>query len=378
MSRRSRHNEAQSPGHGKLGDMKMPTTWASAAAAALLAQRSSQVTWMRTPYFLDYLKDYLAHNDAGQFITQEEDRKSLARGLTAQWESGERYVLSIPAAAALFSAASTLGEEVLPPILPDDLPSESGLVLFPRTVYGTSMRGEKVGVTAFSWGPCYAAPGVPGTFLTTWTHRDAEDDSRLRALRTARSAMKQMAEQMVEEADYLARTIEGDSDTPEDERAALHELVRRRKREAIATKEKAEQPRYDGEFELLDMQPIPFLHEYRVKPGSEHQLREEKTTPLDSVDPDSSTLVSRLPFALWGLVKQGLLPLSPVPLTPRVEKKYGKKRLPHHVTAVEVPEGMSADDLITASRVRVVREDGISVRDGFQWGLSSAIGGRVR
>lgn len=356
----------------------MPSTWAPSAAAALLAQRSSQVTWMRTPYFLDYLKDYLARNDAGQFITQEEGRKSLAQGLVAQWESGERYVLSTPAAAALFSAAATLENEVLPPTLPDDLPSEAGLVVLPRTVYGTSMRGERVGVSAFSWGPCYAAPGVPGTFLATWTHRDAEDDSRLRALRTARDSMKQVAQQVEKEADYLTRTLDQDEETPEGEREALRELVRRRKREAVATQESIARPRYSGDYELLDMQPIPFLHEFRVKPASERGLHEEKTTPLDWVDPDSSTLVSRLPFALWSLIEQGLLPTSPVALTPKVERKYGKKRLPHSVTAVGPPEGLESDSLITASRVRVVRDEGISVRDRFQWSLSTALGGRVR
>lgn len=359
--------------------MKPSSVWSQVAAAELLARRSTQVTWMRTSSFSKCIEDFLDQHEAGQHIKEAEERAHLMRALVDHWTLGERFVVSPAAAAAIYSAAAALDGDVLPPLMPTDLLAPSAVVVLPRSIYGSSEAGQRLGVSAFSWGPCYTSPGVEGTFQVTWTHHEAEDDSQVKALRSARRGMRQIVSQAEKEVALLRQTLKNDEDVSEEERSALRNLLDQRQQEVTRTgRAAARLEQSGGEYLPRDMQPIPFMHEFAVRAGAERSLREQKTTSLDAVDPDARSLVSRIPYAFWGLVEQGLLTLTTVGLTPKVERKYGRKRMASSVIAVDAPPDLVKGNLVTATKVRVVRDgEDVAVRDGFQWDLSTPIGGRV-
>lgn len=341
--------------------------WARVASALLLPRRSAQVMWMRTPSFVDYLADFLTRHEAGQHVTGEDAIISLAQTLTEPWVEGDRYVLSMSATAALFSGARTLAADVLPPVHPDDLPSPSGLVMLPKSLPGLSMRGDRVAVSAISWGPCYAAPGTPGVFLATWTHKDADDDDHLRAQRTSQGLFREKAKQTMAENRVLLQTLDNDHETPAEEKAHLRELVARRQASARSALQVASRPAPGGDYVLLDLQPVPLMTEYHGKVGNGRHAHEEATTAMDAADPDASSLVTRLPYVLWGMLAGGVMRRDPIALMPKVERKFSKRSLPYSVDAVSLADPAIRGNLVTVARTRVRDGESKTVRNQFQW-----------
>lgn len=357
--------------------MTLATTWAQSQASALLSRRATQVTWMHTPSFVHHVATVMRRKG----VTGEDSREeqylidNVARYLTDHWASAERrMVLSRPALASIYSAAASLRGETLPPMLPHDLPTPRGLVLLPRPVRAL-FEDQELPFSALSWGPCYAAPGVPGVLLAAWTSRADDVNGSIDVLLRSSTETAKKHEALAEGLRYAAQ-----QDEEEHVKDRMLRAARQHDRSAADARSRPSQE-WTGDYFLREITPLPFGYEFRASEEEQgnHRERDQQTVSPGSPDPYGKGLTTRLLYTLWGLMEQGLLTSDLVALRPKVERKYSKKKMPYAVHAIQAPPALpSTEDLVTVSRVRAVDEQTPGMaREQFRWDLITPLGGRV-
>lgn len=305
--------------------------WAQAAGIQLVSQRMEQLAWLRSFDFQMDLERWISESPVRNHLRGGTAQADMSQGLIEQWEEGLNAVLSKEAAAAIYSGADALHGAVMPALSPSDLPTQVGLLVLPRTIYAQDARGTKIGFSALSWSPCGISPNRLGVLVSAWTHRSAEADETVR-----RNRWQTVVEGM-------------------DTSTAPNYLLR-------------------------SMDPIVFGQNYGlgVQPGvlaSAHRLEAESTRSLDESDMHPESLVMRLIFSAWDLLRQGHLTLGAVPLPPRSAELYAQGHRDFPVVGVDVPERLRSS-MITARRRQVVEGDGDRIRQA--WRLDRPRMARVR
>lgn len=250
------------------------------------------------------------------------DQVTFSRAVVQQWFR-PLTILSTSATAALRSAATSLANEVLPPVFSYDIPDE-GLVFLPATLHGDTGQGKGAfGVSVLAWSHCYIGiEEIPGIFVTSWVSDDFGEDSDVSDMR-------------------FSNALQGPAD----------DVL----------------PRYL----LKHAEPLVCGRE-AIYGHAVHNLHREETTPIGMSDPDPRSLTHRLLYALWSMVSTGALAESKgVPLPPRTSMLYAGER----IHGMSVPGVRDNESLLTVRKDRV--EDTYDDRNLFVWNVSPPRGGRV-
>lgn len=295
------------------------SSWAQRAAIQLVTHRAQQLEWMRSFDFQQYLEGWIGASPVRNHLRGETAQADISQGLITQWQEGLNLVVSPAAAAAMFSAADALRGAVMPAMDPTDLPTQVGAMLLPRTLYATGGFDTRVGFSALSWSPCGIGPDRLGVFVTTWTHRDAEEDTMIRQRRW----------QTVSNQAPL-----GQPPTP-------HYLLR------------SMDPMVFGQDYGLGERPTP-LPDY-------HRMEAEGTMSLSQTDGDPDTFAMRLIYSAWELMRQGQITLTAVSLPPRSRQLFAQEPYDFPVVGLDVAEHLQSS-VLTARRRQIVEAGSNRVR----------------
>lgn len=294
----------------------MTATWAVRPAMEVLARRAQHLAWLKTAPFRSYGREWLSRHSVGHLVDISPD--AFPDALAGQWDA-PALIPARTATATLYSAAAALVDEGLPPLLPDDLPSPSGMLFLPVTLYGRH-DGHDVGASVLSWGPCAGHNGRPGTFITSWVHTDETQD------------------------DAVARAVQ-------------ESLLSQGNRRGV--------PQY-----LLRQATVYWYGQERDLGLSLHTSHRKETRALRDTDPEVDSLPYRVLCALWSMLSTGLLTTEVVTIPPRTRERLGD----HETLGVGMRDGQGGD-LITVRATRVV--DPHHDREQFVWDASTALGGRA-
>lgn len=292
-------------------------SWVRHPAMATLPRVAQQREWLQTEDFTRYGIDWVRSEGLGRSGIRA-DQTGFARTIAGQWFQ-PLTILSTSATAALRSAATSLADEVLPPVFSYDIPSD-GIAFLPAPVRGDTGVGP-FGVSVLAWTHCYISD-APGVFITSWVSDDFTDDLDVTDMRFSNALRGRVS-------DFLPRYLL-----------------------------KHAEPLVCGE---------EALYGHRVR--NPHR---EETIPLGAADPDPRSLTHRLAYALWSMLASGALSESEeVPLPPRTAALYSGDR----VRGMSVPGVGNDESLLTVRKDRV--EDFYDDRNLFVWNISSPRGGRV-
>lgn len=293
------------------------TSWALHPAMATLARVAQHRDWLRTDAFARYGAAWVKSGSVGGGSRIGVNQDPFTRALTAQWFH-PLTILSTSTVAALRSAATSLADEVLPPIFSYDIPHE-GIAFLPTAIQGAAHSGL-FGISVLAWTRVRVGR-VPAVFVTAWVGDDVHQDPDIADLRIS-NALSQGA---------------------------------------------GLTPRY------LLKHAEPILHGIEVTYGLKvHNAHREETTPIEMVDPDPASLTHRLLYALWSMIRTGALVEDPdVPLLPQTARRYPAA----HLKSMYVADIPVSEALLTVRKDRVV--DLYDNRIRFVWNISSPRGGRV-
>lgn len=292
-------------------------SWARHSAMAALPRVAQHREWLQTNDFTRYGIDWVRGNGMGGRSVGV-DQVTFSRAVAEQWFR-PLTILSTSATAALRSAATSLANEVLPPLFSYDIPSE-GLAFLPSTLRGNSDQGA-FGVSVLAWSHCYIGE-APGIFVTSWVSDDFGEDPDVSDMR-------------------FSNALQG-------------------RTEAIL-------PRYL----LKHAEPLVCGREATYG-HAVHNPHREETVPIGMADPDPHSLTHRLLYALWSMLSAGALVESKeVPLPPRTSTLYAGER----VHGMSVPGVKDNESLLTVRKDRV--EDFYDERNLFVWNVASPQGGRI-
>lgn len=292
-------------------------SWVRHPAMATLPRVAQQREWIRTEDFTRYGIDWVRDEGVGAPGIGV-DQIGFTRTVAEQWFQ-PLTILSPSAVAALRSAATSLSDEVLPPIFSYDVPSD-GIAFLPTSLHADTGAGP-FGISVIAWTHCYISDS-PGIFITSWVSDDFSEDLDIADLRF-RSAL----------------------------RGGMSDF----------------QPRY------LLKHAEPLVCGQEALYGNEvHNAHREETTPVGKADPDPRSLTHRLAYALWSMVASGALAATEeVPLPPRTARLYSGDQ----VHGMSVPGVSNDESLLTVRKDRV--EDFYDDRNLFVWTVTSPRGGRV-
>ena len=292
-------------------------SWLRHPAMATLPRVAQQREWLQTEDFTRYGVDWVRSEGLGRPGIGV-DRTGFTRTVAEQWFQ-PLTILSTSAVAALRSAATSLSDEVLPPIFTYDIPPD-GLAFLPASVHGETGAGP-FGVSVLAWTRCYISD-APGIFITSWVSDDFNEDLDVMDMR-------------------FSNALRG-------------------RRSAVL-------PRYL----LKHAEPLVCGQEslYGNKVRNPHR---EETIPVGKADPDPRSLTHRLTYALWSMVASGALETSnDVTLPPRTAMVYARDQ----VQGMSVPGIGHDESLLTVRKDRV--EDFYDDRNLFVWTVTPPRGGRV-
>lgn len=359
--------------------------WEQRQASVLLGRRSSQVTWMRTFQFQQYLEDYLRETGIVRHMRGETAQAALSQGLISQWAEGLNFIASPSAGAALRSAVATMSEDRLgPPLRRGDIPSSTGIISLPGDLYGMSqVNGSwvKRGISVVSWGPCEVDASTSGVLVSSWTHKDAQQDESLLRHKGNVEQVRAVARDAAEASREIRSQIAQDTETDPEELRMLDDMATERLEGARRLEREVEGSQgHIPDFMLNSMDPVPLGKAYMLRPeeGDQQGDRQSETVPFDHVDPEGDTLPVRLAYALWGLLGAGILQASPVKLLPKTEKKFAKKSLNHHVTGLDLAMNVGDDSLVTIIRERIKSPALRGDQRFSKWSAEPFIGGKVK
>ena len=292
-------------------------SWVRHPAMATLPRVAQHRQWLQTDDFVRYGIDWVRSEGLGRRGVSV-DQVGFTRFVAEQWFQ-PLTILSTSATAALRSAATSLSDEVLPPIFSYDIPAD-GLVFLPSTLHGDTGVGP-YGVSVLAWTHCDIGD-VPGIFITSWVSDDFGDDLDVTDMRYS-NALRGHASDML--------------------------------------------PRYL----LKHAEPLSCGQE-AVYGHSVRNPHREETIPMGMSDPDPHSLTHRLVYAFWSMIASGaLVEAENVPLPPRTASLYSGDQ----VRGVSVAGVDSEESLLTVRKDRV--EDFYDDRNMFVWNVTSPHGGRV-
>lgn len=363
----------------------MAGTWGAQQATSLLGKRSSQVTWMRTFQFQAFMEEYLLESRIKDHMRGETAQAILSQALISQWSDGKIFVLSAAAAAAVRSAAATmLGDSVAPPLRAENIPCPTALVAFPTDMYSLGHDDSNVplmrGVSAMSWSPCYVAPGVEGSLVASWTHRDSSDDDMLIRHRDQGRIAEEVARETAEAARNVRAQIARDTASDAEELRRLDEAVSQELRQARSRQRRASQAVQSvPEFVLEGMAPVPIGLPFKMDGRASEAGRDRQTctVPVGEPDPDAATFPVRLLHGLCGLMRAELLVVSAVSLPPNTKKRYAKRGLPHDVLGVDVAFDSGGSSVVTVTKERVETPTMKGASRLVRWSVEPFLGGKV-
>lgn len=284
---------------------------------AALPRVAQHRAWLQSSDFTRYGIDWVRGNGVGGGNVGV-DQVTFARAVAEQWFR-PLTVLSTSATAALRSAATSLANEVLPPLFSYDMPDE-GLIFLPSTLRGDTGRGT-FGVSVLAWSHCYVGE-APGIFVTSWVSDDVGEDSDVSDMR-------------------FSNALQGRAGNA--------------------------RPRY-----LLKHAEALVCGQEATYGHSVHNPHREETTPIGMADPDPRSLTHRVLYALWSMLAAGALTESgEVLLPPRTSTLYAGERI-HSMSVPGIDDGES---LLTVRKDRV--EDFYDERNLFVWNVAPPQGGRI-
>lgn len=294
-------------------------SWVCHPAMATLPRVAQHRHWLQTDDFVRYGIDWVRSEGLGRPGVGV-DQVSFTRFVAEQWFQ-PLTILSISATAALRSAATSLRDEVLPPIFSYDVPPD-GLVFLPTSLRGDTGSGP-YGVSVLSWTHCdIKGQATPGIFVTSWVSDDFGEDLDISDMRYSNALRGR-------ESDLLPRYL------------------------------------------LKHAEPLVCGQEVTYGNSVRNPHREE-TTPVGMPDPDPHSLTHRLSYALWSMLASGaLMESKDVPLPPRTSMLYSGDR----VRGISVTGMDSGKSLLTVRKDRV--EDFYDNRNLFVWNVTPPRGGRV-
>lgn len=292
-------------------------SWARHPAMATLPRVAQHRQWLQTEDFVRYGIDWVRSEGLSrQGVSVDQVR--FTRFVAEQWFQS-LTILSTSATAALRSAATSLADEVLPPIFSYDVPSD-GLVFLPSTLHGETGVGP-YGVSVLAWSQCDIGDD-PGIFVTSWVSDDFGDDLDVTDMRYS-NALRGRTSNVLPR--YLLKHAEP----------------------------------------LLCGQEVVYGNSVR----NPHR---EETIPMGKSDPDPHSLTHRLAYALWSMLATGaLVETEIVPLPPRTSMLYSGDE----VRGLAVTGLDNDESLLTVRKDRV--EDIYDDRNMFVWNVTSPRGGRV-
>lgn len=359
--------------------------WGQREASILLGRRLSQITWMRTFQFQQYLEQYLRETGVVRHMRGDMAQAVLSQGLIEQWAEGQSFIPSPSAAAALRSAVAVMTEDRLaPPLRRGDLPCHTGLLSLPGDLYGMSeIDGAwvKRGVSAVSWGPCQVDATTPGVLVSSWTHRDAHQDEVLMRHKGSVEQVRAVAQDAAQGVREVRSRIAQDTESDPEELQALDSLATERLQVARRMERQVESSQgHIPDFLLNSMDPVPLGKPYMLGQSKEEPQgdRHSETVSFDRVDPEADTLSVRLVHALWGLLSAGILHPFSLELLPKTEKKYAKKDLNHEVIGLDLALDVGDDSLVTVTRQRIETPTMKGSGRMTKWGADPFIGGKVK
>lgn len=284
---------------------------------ATLPRVAHQRAWLQDDGFVQYGIDWVrSRGMSGREVGV--DQFGFVRAVAEQWFR-PLSVLSTSAAAALRSAATSLSDEVLPPIFPYDVPDQ-GLVFLPTALQAGTSPASTHGISALGWTHCLIGD-APGIFITSWVGDDFEDDAD------------------IEEMHFTH----------------------------VLSRAGSVRPRY-----LLKHAEAILCGKEAVYGHALNNAHREETTPLGMADRDPESFTHRLLYALWSMSLGGTLQKpQAVPLPPRTAQRYAGES----VNAVGVPGIGDGESLLTVRKDRV--EDFHDARNYFVWNVALPFGGRV-
>lgn len=284
---------------------------------ATLPRVAQQREWLQSEDFTRYGVDWVRSEGLGRPGIGV-DQTGFTRTVAEQWFQ-PLTILSTSAVAALRSAATSLSDEVLPPIFSYDIPPD-GIAFLPASVHGETGAGP-FGVSVLAWTHCYISD-APGIFITSWVSDEFNEDLDIMDMRFSNAL-----------------------------RGRVSDLL----------------PRYL----LKHAEPLICGQEALYGNAIRNPHREE-TTPVSKSDPDPHSLTHRLTYALWSMIASGALATSnDVTLPPRTAMVYSRER----VHGLSVPGIGHDESLLTVRKDRV--EDFYDDRNLFVWTVTPPRGGRV-
>lgn len=284
---------------------------------AALPRVAQQREWLQTEDFTRYGIDWVRGEGVGGRRIGV-DQVGFTQAVAQQWFR-PLTILSTSATAALRSAATSLTDEVLPPVFPYDLPDE-GIVFLSSPLWGNAGDGL-FGVSVLAWSDCYIGD-QPGVFITSWVSDDCGEDQDVSDMR-------------------FSNALQGTSS-------------------AVA-------PRYL----LKHAEPLLCGEEATYGKAVRNPHREE-TTPVGMVDLLPRSFTHRLLYALWSMHAGGTLVGSgQVGLPPRTSMLYAGDSV-HGMSVAGVAEDES---FLTVRKDRV--EDFYDDRNMFVWNVVPSRGGRA-
>lgn len=291
--------------------------WVRHSAMATLPRVAKHREWLQSDEFVQYGVDWVRGRGVGGKEVGV-DQIGFTRAVAEQWFQ-PLTILSVSAVAALRSAATSLSDEVLPPLFSYDVPP-SGIAFLPSTLHGRQ-AGAPFGVSVLAWSHCDIG-GTPGVFVTSWVSDDFGEDPDVIDLKFSNA-------------------------------------LQRRSSGAL--------PRYL----LKHAEPLICGRE-AVYGHSVHNAHREETIPLGMPDPDPNSFTHRLLYALWSMLAGGtLVETKRVPLPPLTSQLYAGES----VHGVSVPGVGDDESLLTVRKDRV--EDFYDDRNLFAWNVAPSRGGRV-
>lgn len=292
-------------------------TWVRHPAMATLPRVAQQREWLQSEDFTRYGVDWVRSEGLGRPGIGV-DQTGFTRTVAEQWFQ-PLTILSTSAVAALRSAATSLTDEVLPPIFSYDIPPD-GIAFLPASVHGDTGAGP-FGVSVLAWTHCYISD-APGVFVTSWVSDDFSEDLDIMDMRFSNALRGRVS-------DHLPRYL------------------------------------------LKHAEPLVCGQEALYGNEVRNPHREE-TTPVGKADSDPHSLTHRLAYALWSMVASGaLVASSKVSLPPRTAMLYSRDQ----VHGMSVPGIANDESLLTVRKDRV--EDFYDDRNLFVWTVTSPRGGRV-
>lgn len=348
----------------------MDTTQTRAHEA--LTTRSEIGTWVRGSSFEDYLKAHLGEAGLSSHMRGDNATRSFADALLRQWEQGAIFLATNSTRAAIASAAAASGDLVLPGIQPFNLTARQGVVIFPDPIYTLSESGEKRGVAAISWSPCFVNNQTPGVIITAWSRRSDPEDTLAQALANTVDETRQLIIESEEELRLASAARRHGHESATEELGIFALNLEQQKRALIA----------DSRQHIARMKAMPDYLPINFRPlalQEEIYTRADKSISMDfaevgtrrgDTDAHLASFATRAITALWEMSRprdfetgEGTVIVeAPVELHQKTVKKFSKKRLACEVSSLHVKD--IPDD---ADRLFVTRQVAKKKSGDFEW-----------